>query len=82
MHPVLTHALAAALGLCLAGAAAAQAAASAPAATSAPPTSEAAAKAAKEAGAVVTASGLVYRSMKDGTGPSPKATDTVRVHYR
>jgi FKBP-type peptidyl-prolyl cis-trans isomerase FkpA len=38
--------------------------------------------AAKEAGAVVTPSGLVYRSLKDGTGASPKATDTVKVHYR
>jgi len=38
--------------------------------------------AAQEAGAVVTPSGLVYRSLKDGTGPSPSATDTVKVHYR
>ena len=38
--------------------------------------------AAKEAGAVVTPSGLVYRSLKYGTGASPKATDTVKVHYR
>jgi len=38
--------------------------------------------AAKEAGAVVTPSGLVYRSLKDGTGPSPAATDTVKVHYK
>ncbi len=38
--------------------------------------------AAKEAGAVVTPSGLVYRSLKDGTGASPKASDTVKVHYR
>ena len=38
--------------------------------------------AAKETGAVVTPSGLVYRSLKDGTGASPKATDTVKVHYR
>ena len=41
-----------------------------------------AAAAAKEAGAVVTASGLVYRSLKDGTGASPAATDKVKVHYR
>lgn len=38
--------------------------------------------AAKEAGAVVTPSGLVYRSLKDGTGASPSATDKVKVHYR
>jgi len=38
--------------------------------------------AAKEPGAVVTASGLVYRSLKDGSGASPAATDTVKVHYR
>jgi FKBP-type peptidyl-prolyl cis-trans isomerase FkpA len=45
--------------------------------------SDAAAAAAKEAGAVVTASGLVYRSLKDGTGAQPaSASDTVKVHYR
>ncbi len=38
--------------------------------------------ASKEAGASVTASGLVYRSLKDGTGAKPAATDTVRVHYK
>ncbi|MEN9397885.1 MAG: hypothetical protein RLZ81_2415 [Pseudomonadota bacterium] len=41
-----------------------------------------AAAAAKEEGAVVTASGLVYRSLKDGTGASPTASDKVKVHYR
>lgn len=40
------------------------------------------AAAAKEAGAVVTASGLVFRSLKDGTGASPTAKDNVKVHYR
>jgi len=36
----------------------------------------------KEAGAKVTASGLVYRSLKDGTGSSPAAIDRVKVHYK
>ena len=42
----------------------------------------AASAAAKEPGAVVTASGLVYRSLKDGSGASPAASDKVKVHYR
>ncbi len=41
-----------------------------------------AAAAAQEPGAVVTASGLVYRSLKDGNGASPGASDKVKVHYR
>ena len=40
------------------------------------------AAAAKEEGAVVTSTGLVYRSLKAGTGASPAASDTVKVHYR
>ena len=44
--------------------------------------SAALAAAAKEPGAVVTASGLVFKSLKDGTGASPKATDTVKVNYK
>ena len=35
-----------------------------------------------QAPAVTTGSGLVYESLKDGNGESPKATDTVKVHYR
>lgn len=31
---------------------------------------------------MVTASGLVYRSLKDGHGASPLASDKVKVHYR
>jgi FKBP-type peptidyl-prolyl cis-trans isomerase FkpA len=38
--------------------------------------------AAKESGAVVTTSGLVFRSLKDGSGASPKASDSVKVNYR
>jgi FKBP-type peptidyl-prolyl cis-trans isomerase FkpA len=38
--------------------------------------------AASETGAVTTASGLVFRTLKEGKGASPKATDTVKVHYR
>jgi len=41
-----------------------------------------AAASAKEDGAVVTSTGLVYRSLKDGDGASPTAADTVKVHYR
>jgi len=39
-------------------------------------------KAAAEPGAQKTASGLIYRELKPGTGASPKASDTVKVHYR
>jgi FKBP-type peptidyl-prolyl cis-trans isomerase FkpA len=36
-----------------------------------------------DAGATITtSSGLVFKLMKAGTGPSPAATDTVKVHYR
>lgn len=45
-------------------------------------TDAALAASAKEPGAVVTPSGLVFRSLKDGTGPSPGPTDTVKVNYR
>jgi len=40
------------------------------------------AKCAAEPGAVKTATGLVYRDLKVGTGGSPKPTDTVKVNYR
>ena len=35
-----------------------------------------------ETGATVTASGLVYKSVREGQGASPTAADTVKVHYR
>jgi FKBP-type peptidyl-prolyl cis-trans isomerase FkpA/FKBP-type peptidyl-prolyl cis-trans isomerase FklB len=38
-------------------------------------------KAAAEKGSVKTSSGLIYTSIKEGSGESPKATDTVKVHY-
>jgi FKBP-type peptidyl-prolyl cis-trans isomerase FkpA len=31
---------------------------------------------------MTTKSGLVYQSVKEGSGASPSATDTVSVHYR
>jgi len=40
------------------------------------------AKAAAEPGAVQSPSGLVYKEIAAGTGPSPKSTDTVKVNYR
>ena len=69
LRPLLPAALLAALALAAPGARA-QAAA------------DPVAAAASEPGAVLTPSGLVYRSLKDGDGPSPAATDRVGVHYR
>ena len=41
------------------------------------------AETAAAAGSVVTtASGLVFKLLKQGKGPSPTASDTVKVHYR
>ncbi len=58
--------------LALSGASAMAQTPSAPASNSAPPTKE----------PIVTASGLSYLSLHEGTGGAPTATDTVRVHYR
>ena len=33
-------------------------------------------------GVITTASGLQYQVIQEGNGPTPKATDTVEVHYR
>ncbi len=38
-------------------------------------------KMAKEKGAVTLPSGVIYIPEKEGTGPYPKPTDMVRVHY-
>ena len=40
------------------------------------------ASAEKEQGAVKTPSGLIFKSVSPGSGPVPKATDTVSVNYR
>ena len=40
------------------------------------------AKAAAEPGAKKTATGLIYKEVTPGTGASPIASDTVKVHYR
>ena len=37
---------------------------------------------AAHAASETTPSGLVYEVLQEGTGAQPKATDTVRVHYR
>jgi FKBP-type peptidyl-prolyl cis-trans isomerase FkpA len=39
-------------------------------------------KALQEPGAIKTASGLIYKELTSGTGASPTAADTVKVHYR
>ncbi len=40
------------------------------------------ASAASAAAPVTTSSGLVFESLKEGSGTAPKPTDRVKVHYR
>ena len=54
----------------------------APAARAADPGADFAEKAAKEKGAVKTPSGLVFKSITEGTGAKPSATSTVKVTYK
>jgi FKBP-type peptidyl-prolyl cis-trans isomerase FkpA len=53
-----------------------------PAARAQDPGAAFAEKAAKEKGAVKTSSGLVYRSLKDGTGAQASPASTVKVNYK
>jgi len=39
-------------------------------------------KAAAEPGAKKTSSGLIYKEITPGTGPTPKESDKVKVHYK
>ena len=78
----LTLKLSLALTLTLGAALSANAQTPAAPATAAAPADSTLVKAAAEKGAVVTETGLVFRSLKDGTGAIPAATDTVKVHYR
>ena len=79
LFPRALRPAACAVAATLALAAAMPAAAQAPAVPALP---DALAKAAAEKGASVAPSGLVFRSLKEGTGPQPDATDVVSVHYR
>jgi FKBP-type peptidyl-prolyl cis-trans isomerase FkpA len=63
-------------------AAKAPASAASAAASAASATAAAAASAASAPEGQTTESGLVYRSLREGTGPSPEPTDVVRVNYR
>lgn len=78
--PALLLRSAATAAALFAAAATAQTPAAPPAAT--PAADPALTRAAAEPGAVVTETGLVYRELKAGNGPSPTAAQTVRVHYR
>lgn len=56
--------------------------ASAAVAQAAAPTASAPRAAASAPAPITTKSGLVYQSLKDGSGAAPSASDTVKVHYR
>jgi FKBP-type peptidyl-prolyl cis-trans isomerase FkpA len=77
-HTTQALACLALLSACSAQTTSAPTPASAPAASSAPAT----AAVAKEASPQTTPTGLIYSSLKDGSGASPLATDTVKVHYK
>jgi FKBP-type peptidyl-prolyl cis-trans isomerase FkpA len=53
-----------------------------PAATTAPAGTVAQARETTGTARVTTASGIVFESVQNGSGPSPQATDTVTVNYR
>ena len=77
--PVASRAMALAAGLLVASLLAMGPAQAQPAGNA---DAEALKTAAAEKDAVVTPSGLVFRSLKDGSGANPAASDTVKVHYR
>ena len=78
-HRPVLHTILAAAMLAVANLAWAQAATTAPPPSANPNPTAAPAT----AGSVITTdSGLIFKLIKQGTGPSPLATDTVKVHYR
>jgi len=68
--------------LCLAAAALLAATCSLAQSPAPKPAADFLASAAAAKGAVLSESGLVYLSLKEGVGESPAAIDSVRVHYR
>jgi len=69
-------------GLAQAQTGAAASAAPAPATNAGTTTTSKAGAPAAVGSVVTTASGLQFKLMRAGTGPSPQASDTVKVHYR
>ncbi len=78
----LSLTLGASMGIALPVVAQTPAAAATASAVASPPSNPVLDAAAKEPGAVRSATGLVYRALTEGTGPSPTAVDQVKVHYR